>query len=84
MGKLIDQGWNNIDDNPAAAADFFKKALGVSSSNALANEGYGYAKLKLGDVATGKKHLCKAKSGGNAEIQAEVSGILGQYKLSCP
>ena len=79
----MEQGWNSVDNNPAGAADLFKQALDVSSTNSEANYGYGYAKLLQGDPTTAKRHMCKALPGVDEATKREIRGMLNRNNLAC-
>ena len=82
--SLVDEGWDNVDRNPADAETAFKAALDVSPGDALASYGYGYALLKQGRTESATAALCSALANADRDIQREVSGVLQSNDLSCP
>ena len=72
-----------MDSNPSKAVTLFQQAVDKAPSNADAQFGLGYARLKSGDAQGAKTHLCQALSTGSGGTVAEVRGVLGNAGLTC-
>jgi hypothetical protein len=83
LSGLVDQGWSMVDTDPAMAAGYFQQALSISSTDAEANYGFGYAKMLQKDMTSARTFMCKAVAGGDASLKQEVSSVLRNKKLSC-
>lgn len=84
LGGLLAKGWNQVESNPSAAAQTFRKAIDMNVKHPEANYGYGYALLEQNDISGAKPYLCTAKAGNDIETTRDVTSLLKQHSLNCP
>ena len=83
MGRLVDQGWSQVESDPAAARKAFQQVLDQDPSHDEANYGFGYS-LLMESHPDASKYLCKARRASDPDVRQDVVGLIVTYSLSCP
>ncbi len=79
------QGWTAVERaNHNEAVALFDRALELSSSDADAWYGRGYALMRMGRGAEATESLCWAIQHGDSRLRAEVRSVMQSNELACP